>query len=99
VLLALGGVCTAVPLMLFGVSAVRIPLATLGLLQYLAPTLQFAIGVLVYGEPMPASRLAGFALVWLALMVFTADAVRGRARMPVTAEAGGEAPVPVAARP
>jgi chloramphenicol-sensitive protein RarD len=82
VLLALGGVCTAVPLMLFGAAAVRIPLATLGVIQYLAPVIQFAIGVLVYSEPMPASRLAGFALVWLALMVFTFDALRGRARMP-----------------
>jgi chloramphenicol-sensitive protein RarD len=81
-LLALGGICTAVPLMLFGAAAVRIPLATLGLIQYLAPVLQFAIGVLVYSEPMPASRLAGFALVWLALMVFTADALLGRNRVP-----------------
>jgi chloramphenicol-sensitive protein RarD len=81
-LLALGGICTAVPLMLFGAAAVRIPLATLGLIQYLAPMLQFAIGVLVYSEPMPASRLAGFALVWLALMVFTADALLGRNRVP-----------------
>ena len=74
-LLALGGVFTAVPLMLFGAAAIRIPLATLGLIQYLAPTLQFAIGVLIYTEPMPASRLAGFALVWVALAVFTWDAV------------------------
>ena len=81
-LLALGGICTAVPLMLFGAAAVRIPLSTLGLIQYLAPVLQFAIGVLIYSEPMPASRLAGFALVWVALMVFTIDAVRGRARIP-----------------
>jgi chloramphenicol-sensitive protein RarD len=81
-LLALGGVFTAVPLMLFGAAAIRIRLTTLGLIQYLAPTLQFAIGVLIYSEPMPASRLAGFALVWVALMVFTLDAVRGRARIP-----------------
>jgi chloramphenicol-sensitive protein RarD len=94
VLLALGGVCTAVPLMLFGAAAVRIPLTTLGLVQYLAPTLQFAIGVLVYSEPMPASRLAGFALVWLALMVFTWDAIRGRTRIPACGEPGGEAPLP-----
>ncbi len=70
------GVTTAVPLLLFGAAAVRIPLVTLGLLQYLAPTLQFLIGVLVYGEPMPASRLAGFALVWVALVIFAADGVR-----------------------
>jgi chloramphenicol-sensitive protein RarD len=83
-LLALGGVATAVPLILFGAAAIRIPLAQVGLLQYLAPVLQFLIGVLVYGEPMPLSRLAGFALVWVALVVFTVDAVRmARPRVPV----------------
>ena len=76
------GVTTAVPLMLFGAAAIRIPLANLGLLQYITPVLQFLIGVLVYGEPMPAARLAGFALVWLALLVFASDAVRaGRSAM------------------
>ena len=79
-LLAAGGVATAVPLMLFGVAAIRVPLTTLGLLQYIAPTMQFLIGVLLYGEAMPASRLAGFALVWVALAVFTLDAIHtGRA--------------------
>ena len=93
-LLALGGVFTAVPLMLFGAAAIRIRLTTLGLIQYLAPTLQFAIGVLIYTEPMPASRLAGFALVWVALAVFTWDALQGtrRARFAAAADAGGEAP-------
>ena len=75
-LLAAGGIFTAVPLMLFGAAAIRIPLTQLGLIQYLAPTLQFIIGVLIYSEPMPASRLAGFALVWVALAVFTADSLR-----------------------
>jgi len=94
-LLAAGGIFTAVPLVLFGVAAIRIPLTTLGLIQYLAPTLQFLIGVLAYGEPMPASRLAGFALVWLALIVFTADAVRSARRTPAVAagEPGGASPV------
>ena len=93
-LLAAGGVFTAVPLMLFGAAAIRIPLTTLGLIQYLAPILQFAIGVLIYSEPMPASRLAGFALVWVALAVFTWDAVQGtrRARFAAAADAGGDAP-------
>ena len=76
VLLAVAGPVTAIPLMLFGAAAVRIPLATVGLLQYIAPVLQFTIGVLVYGEPMPASRLVGFALVWVALTVFAVDAWR-----------------------
>jgi chloramphenicol-sensitive protein RarD len=53
-----------------------VPLTTIGLLQYLAPTLQFLIGVLVYAEPMPATRLVGFALVWVALGVFSLGAVR-----------------------
>lgn len=93
-LLVCGGLFTAIPLVLFGVAAIRIPLTTLGLLQYLAPTLQFLIGVLAYGEAMPASRLVGFALVWLALIVFTVDAVRGARRPPVAAgEPGGAAPV------
>ncbi len=70
------GVTTSVPLMLFGAAAIRVPLATIGLLQYLAPVLHFLIGVLIYGEAMPLSRLAGFSLVWVALAIFTADAVR-----------------------
>jgi chloramphenicol-sensitive protein RarD len=75
-LLAGGGVATAIPLILFGAAAIRIPLTTLGLLQYLGPIMQFLIGVLIYSEPMPATRLAGFCLVWLALAVFSVGAVR-----------------------
>ena len=75
-LLVGAGVTTAVPLILFGAAAVRIPLATVGLLQYIAPVMQFLIGVLVYGEPMPAGRLAGFALVWVALTIFALDGAR-----------------------
>ncbi len=83
-LLVGSGVMTAVPLLFFGAAAVRIPLVTLGLLQYIAPTMQFLIGVLVYDEAMPLSRLAGFALVWVALVIFATDAAR-RARAPVSA--------------
>jgi chloramphenicol-sensitive protein RarD len=88
-LIMAGGIATAVPLMLFGAAAIRIPLTTLGLIQYLAPVMQFLIGVLVYGEPMPISRLAGFALVWVALVVFTVDAVRSsrRTRLALAASA------------
>ena len=75
-LLVGAGVTTALPLILFGAAAIRIPLSTVGLLQYLTPTLQFLIGVLVYGEAMPLSRLAGFLLVWVALGVLTVDALR-----------------------
>jgi len=93
-LLALGGVVTAIPLMLFGAAAIRLPLATLGVLQYLAPVLQFVIGVVVYDESMPASRLAGFGLVWIALIIFTYDAIRGAraASLPAAGEPGGAAP-------
>ena len=75
ILLALTGVITAVPLLLFGAAASRVPLTTLGLLQYLAPTVQFLIGVLVLGEPLGLPMLLGFCLVWLALLAFTADLV------------------------
>ncbi|MDG4828003.1 EamA family transporter RarD [Solwaraspora sp. WMMD1047] len=75
-LLILAGAVTAVPLMFFAGAANLLPLTALGILQYTAPVLQFVLGVLVFHEPMPASRLAGFALVWLALVVFTVDAVR-----------------------
>jgi chloramphenicol-sensitive protein RarD len=74
-LLVGGGLITAVPLLCFGAAANRIPLTQLGLLQYFAPTLQFLCGVLVFHEPMPPARLAGFAMVWAGLAVFTADAL------------------------
>jgi chloramphenicol-sensitive protein RarD len=72
-LLAAAGVVTAVPLMLFNASATRIPMSILGMLQYLAPVLQFLIGLLVQHEDMPASRWVGFLLVWAALAILTAD--------------------------
>src|SRR3546814_8837885 len=61
------GVVTAVPLLLFATAASRIPLSLLGLLQYLTPTMQLMCGVLVFHEPLPPERLAGFVLVWIAL--------------------------------
>jgi len=82
-ILALGPI-TAVPLLLFGGAARRLPLSVIGLLQYLTPTMQFAVAVLVFGEEMPAARWWGFVLVWVALAVMTVDGVRaGRARVPV----------------
>ncbi|MEV0337333.1 EamA family transporter RarD [Nocardia sp. NPDC050717] len=76
------GPVTLIPLLLFAVAAQRVPLSTMGILQYLTPALQMAWGVAVMHEPMPASRWAGFALIWAALAVFTTDALRraGRAR-------------------
>ena len=72
------GVVTAVPLLLFGAAATRIPLTWVGLLQYVAPVLQFVIGVAVYDEPMPASRWIGFCLVWIALLILAIDSAVGR---------------------
>ena len=79
-LLAATGVVTAVPLLLFGAAARRLPLTTLGLIQYLAPVLQFAVGVGIRHEPLPPARLAGFALVWLALVVLSVDGIRNSRR-------------------
>jgi chloramphenicol-sensitive protein RarD len=76
-LMVLAGVATAVPLLLFAASANRVPLVGLGILQYVAPILQLACGVLIFHEPMPAARLAGFGLVWIALIIFTIDGIRG----------------------
>jgi chloramphenicol-sensitive protein RarD len=92
-LLVSSGAATAIPLLLFAAAARRIPLSTVGLLQYLTPLMQLAIGVFVYDEPMPPARLAGFAIVWLALAVFTADMLRharanSRRVDPVTVPAG-----------
>lgn len=87
VLLAGSGLLTAVPLLLFAEAANRVPLSGLGILQYLTPTLQLILGVLVFHEPMPAGRLAGFVIVWCALAIFTADAIRhSRQRKAAAAE-------------
>jgi len=81
VLLLVGtGVATAIPLICFGAAATRVSMTTLGLLQYLAPTIQFALGVFLFGEPMPSMRWVGFGLVWLALALFTFESVRHRRR-------------------
>jgi chloramphenicol-sensitive protein RarD len=79
-MLLLAGPVTALPLALFGVAAQRIPLTVVGLLQYLTPVGQFLIGVLVFHEGVPPARLAGFMLVWAALVVLATDAVRGYRR-------------------
>jgi len=94
-LLVLTGVVTAIPLLLFAGAANRIPLSAIGLLQYLAPILQLGCGVLIFGEPMPPARLAGFALVWLALTVFTWDGIRYLRAAGRAAAADERNPVPV----
>jgi chloramphenicol-sensitive protein RarD len=70
------GAVTAVPLLLFAGAANRIPLTALGMLQYVAPVIQFGLGVFAFAEPMPPARLAGFTLVWLALLILTVEAIR-----------------------
>ena len=73
---AAAGIVTSVPLLLFGSAARRLPLSMIGLLQYIAPTLQFVIGVVVLHEQMPLARWWGFALVWVAIAILTVDGVR-----------------------
>jgi chloramphenicol-sensitive protein RarD len=73
ILLAGTGVITSVPLLLFGAAARRIDLTLLGVLQYVAPTCQFLLGVLVYDEPFTQARLVGFSFIWAALILFWAE--------------------------
>ncbi len=88
-LLVGGGIATAIPLIFFGAAAIRVPLSTMGLLQYIAPILQFACGVLIAKETMPSSRWIGFSIVWLALAIFTYDGFRAaRAAKRVRKSAG-----------
>lgn len=75
-LLALSGPLTAVPLIWFARAARSLPLSTLGIVQYVAPTLQFLIAVLVFREPMPPARWAAFGFIWLALVIFSVDLAR-----------------------
>jgi chloramphenicol-sensitive protein RarD len=85
VLVLLTGPLTAVPLLLFGSAATRISMTTLGLLNYITPIIQFAVGVLVFKESMSPGRWAGFGLVWLALAIFTASGL-ARHRRTMTLE-------------
>lgn len=91
VLLVGAGVVTAVPLLLFGYGAKRVQLTTLGILQYIAPTMQFLLGVLVYGEAFTTTRLIGFSFIWTALAVYWLDSYlavkRRRAALPAASAA------------
>ncbi|CAB4541211.1 unannotated protein [freshwater metagenome] len=83
-LLVAFGILTAIPLILFGAAASRIPLSTIGFIQYLTPTLQFSVGFFILGEPMPTVRWIGFGLVWISLAVLTVDALsRKKPDLPV----------------
>lgn len=80
VLLALAGVITAVPLLFFAAGARRAPLTVIGLLQFVAPIMQFLTGWWLMGEPMPLERWIGFSLVWVALIVLSVDSLRAARR-------------------
>jgi chloramphenicol-sensitive protein RarD len=86
-LLVSSGLVTAVPLVLFAYGAQRIPYSMIGILQYIAPTLQLGSGVLVFGEPFTRAQAFGFGAIWLALAVYAGDALvrrrRGRPLQPV----------------
>ncbi len=86
-LLAGAGVVTSVPLLLFAAGARRITLTTLGLLQYIAPTLQFLIGVLIFNEPFGPARMVGFGLIWLALVLYSAESLLHRREVLATTNA------------
>ena len=79
-LLAGSGIITVIPLLLFASAARRIPLTMIGIMQYIAPTLQFLIGVFLYKEPFTRAKLIGFSLVWIALLIFWLEGVFARRR-------------------
>ena len=79
-LLALVGVVTAIPLLLFATGAKSVPLSTLGLLQYISPTIQFLIGVFLFGEPFAPEQVVGFGIIWAALLIFSAESWLARRR-------------------
>ena len=85
-LLVGAGFLTMIPLLLFATAARRVPLSGLGVLQYIAPTLQFLLGVLVYGEPFGQHQLIGFAIIWLALIMFGVEGFIAHRAQPVVAE-------------
>lgn len=82
-LMAASGIVTAVPLLLFGAAARRLPLSTVGTLQFLTPVMQFIIAVAIFHEAMPPERLAGFALVWVAIVLLAIDMMRRSRPRPV----------------
>jgi len=83
VLLLLAGPVTAIPLLCFAAAARRLPLSTIGFMQYISPTLQFLLAVTVYGEPFDHARAGAFACIWVAVALFAYDSVRRRAPRPV----------------
>jgi chloramphenicol-sensitive protein RarD len=80
-LLLLGGIVTSVPLFLFAYGARRVPYSTIGVLQFIAPSMQLACGLLVFGEPFESARATGFVLIWIGLLIYVGNAL-WRARLP-----------------
>lgn len=89
VLVLLTGLITAVPLLLFAHSALRLPLTTIGPMQYLVPIINFLLGWLAFGEPVDTIRFVGFFLVWIGLVCSFVDTLRRRSGIPVVPSAGG----------
>jgi chloramphenicol-sensitive protein RarD len=77
-LLALTGIVTAVPLVLFATGALQVPLTIMGLLQYVTPTLQFICGIFLFHEPFTVHQLVGFGIIWAALIIFTIENMGNR---------------------
>ena len=90
VLLSMAGVVTAIPLLFFAGAARRIPLVYVGLIQFSSPIVQFAMGVFIFGEPMPIERWIGFGIVWLACLVMVIDSLRHSRRARTSAPVGDE---------
>jgi chloramphenicol-sensitive protein RarD len=82
--LAATGAITVIPLLLFGAAAQRIPLTTVGFLQYIAPTIQLIVGIAILGETLTTERLFGFVIVWIALSLYSYDSYRAKKQQPVT---------------
>lgn len=76
--LAMYGALTAIPLILFGAAAQHLPLKVMGFMQYIAPIIQFTLGLVVFNEPMPTARWLGFGLVWFSLAILSFDMIRSR---------------------
>ena len=93
VLLISLGIVTAVPLLCFGASATRVPLTVIGFLQYTTPTIQFLLGVFLLGEQMTEGRWIGFALVWVALLIFSMESLAHHRRQRRVVRRSAAAPI------
>jgi chloramphenicol-sensitive protein RarD len=82
VLLIGAGLVTTIPLLMFASAAQSIPLSMVGIMQYIAPTIQFLLGVLVYKEPFDRAHLIGFGIVWVGLLLFVAENIWARRNIP-----------------